>query len=66
MTPKIPDPPKMPDPVRIPSPDDPELIAARRRKMQEDAAGRQGRGSTMLSNDSTATGTPSFNRTTLG
>lgn len=66
MTPKIPDLPKMPDPVRIPSPDDPELIVARRRKMQEDANGRQGRFSTMLSNDSTATGTPSFNRTTLG
>lgn len=64
MTPAIPPAPKMPDPVRIPSPDDPELIAARRKKMQDDATNREGRTSTMLSGDTT--GTPAYNRTTLG
>jgi len=54
--------PKQPDPIRIPSPDDPELIAARRKKVQEERTSRAGRSSTQLSGDSG----PAYSRTTLG
>lgn len=60
-TPQPPAAPKMPDPVRIPSPDDPELLVARRQKMQEEFARRGGRRSTALSG-----GTGDYSRTTLG
>ena len=55
--------PKPPDPVRIPSPDDPDMIEARRKKMQEEFANRQGRQSTQLSSAGRDT---SYSRTTLG
>lgn len=55
--------PKIPDPVKIPSPDDPDLIAARKRKMQEEYSSRSGRASTVLSGDS-AGGT--YSRSALG
>lgn len=56
--------PKMPDPIRMPSPDDPELLLARRRKMQEEFAGREGRASTQLGPSSSSS--PVYGRTTLG
>jgi hypothetical protein len=56
--------PKMPDPVRIPSPDDPDLLEARRRRMQDEMANRQGRQSTQLSGDGGSR--PTYSRTTLG
>lgn len=55
--------PKMPDPVKIASPDDPELLEARRRKMQEEFRKREGRQATQLSGDDSR---PVYNRTTLG
>lgn len=54
--------PKMPDQVKIASPDDPDLIEARRRKMQEEFGKREGRQSTQLSSDAR----PTYSRTTLG
>lgn len=54
--------PKQPDPVRIPSPDDPDLIEARRKKMQEEFTKREGRQSTQLS----AAKDTAYSRTTLG
>jgi hypothetical protein len=57
--------PKMPDPVRIPSPDDPDLLEARRKRMQEEFSNRQGRQSTQLSGDSSGA-RPTYSRTTLG
>jgi hypothetical protein len=63
MTPKIGAPPKQPDPVRMPSADDPDIIAAKRKKLMEDFSGRDGRAATQL----TAAGTGgAHNRTTLG
>jgi hypothetical protein len=59
---KMPDAPKQPDPVRIPSPDDPDLIEARRKKMQEEFSKRQGRSSTQLTPESA----PAYTRTALG
>ena len=56
--------PKTPDPVRIPSADDPDMIEARRKKMMEEAAGRQGRQSTVLAKDGASS--PTYSRTTLG
>lgn len=56
--------PKMPDPVRLPSPDDPDLVAARKKKMQDEMANRQGRDSTKLAGG--AVGSPAYSRTTLG
>lgn len=61
--PQMPAMPKMPDPVRIPSPDDPELIEARRKKMQEEFGQREGRAATQLGGDG---GTTAYTRTTLG
>jgi hypothetical protein len=54
--------PTPPEPVRLPSPDDPDLIASRRKKMKEEFAGRGGRASTELSGGSST----SYSRTTLG
>jgi len=54
--------PKAPDPVKIASPDDPGLIEARRRKMQEEFKKREGRDATQLSGDTR----PTYSRTTLG
>lgn len=53
--------PKEPAQVRLPSPDDPELMASRRRQMQETMMSRQGRKSTELTTPSVA-----YSRTTLG
>lgn len=50
--------PKQPDPIRIPQPDDPDVMAARRRKIQETTIGREGSKSTDLTNP--------YTRTTLG
>jgi hypothetical protein len=55
--------PAPPEPVRIPSPTDPDVMEARRRKMQVEFAGRRGRESTDLTGSS---GSPSYSRTTLG
>lgn len=55
--------PKMPDPVRIPSADDPDLVAARKKKMLEEMNSRQGAASTNLSGGASS---PSYSRTTLG
>lgn len=60
--PQMPAAPKMPDPVRIPSPDDPDIMAARKKKMAEEMSSRQGKASTQLSGDSG----PAYSRTTLG
>jgi len=56
--------PKMPEQVKMSSPDDPDLIDARRRKMQEEFAKREGRQATQLSGDGGPR--PVYNRTTLG
>jgi hypothetical protein len=56
--------PKEPTPVRIPAPDDPDLLAARKKSMLDETANRQGRASTVL-DKATATG-PNYSRTTLG
>jgi hypothetical protein len=56
--------PKEPDPVRIPSPDDPDLIAARRKRMEQEFAGREGKASTQLS--PTSGGSAAYSRTSLG
>lgn len=53
--------PKAPDPVRIPMPDDPDLVAARRRKLQEFMTEREGRRETTMSG-----GGREYSRTTLG
>lgn len=60
--------PKEPDPVRIPSADDPDLMAARRKKMLDEASGKQGRASTVLAGDKAgaAGSAPAYSRTTLG
>lgn len=55
-----------PEPVRIPSPDDPDLIASRRQKMQAEFSQRQGRASTALSGADGAGSTQAYSRTTLG
>lgn len=55
--------PKMPDPIRVPTPDDPDLLAARRKKMQDEFASKQGRESTQLSTDGASR---AYSRTTLG
>jgi hypothetical protein len=60
---KMPAAPKMPDSIRIPSPDDPDMIAARKKKMQDEFASRQGRSSTVLDSGG---GSNSYSRTTLG
>lgn len=52
---------KEPEPIRLPSPDDPDLEAARRKKMQETLLQRQGRKSTELTGNG-----PAYSRTTLG
>lgn len=62
--PSLPAAPKMPEAVRIPSPDDPDLIEARRQKMQEEFSKRQGRAATNLT--PAADAQPSYSRTTLG
>ena len=62
--PQMPAMPKMPDPVRIPSPDDPDLIEARRLKMQKEFSKRQGRAATNLT--PAADAQPVHSRTTLG
>lgn len=50
--------PKMPDPIRIPSADDPDVILARKKKIQDTTLGREGSASTDLTNP--------YTRTTLG
>lgn len=52
--------PPPPPKVSIPSPDDPELIAARRQRLEQFDA-RQGRASTELADRA-----PTYSRTTLG
>jgi hypothetical protein len=54
--------PRQPDPVRIPSADDPELLLARRKKLQQQMTGNSGRESTQLG----ASADPSYSRATLG
>jgi hypothetical protein len=61
--PQMPASPKMPDPVRIPSPDDPALMEARRKRMQEEFGAREGRASTQLSQDANS---GAYSRTRLG
>lgn len=55
--------PKMPDPVRIPSADDPDLVAARKKKMLDEMSARQGAASTNLSGGASS---QAYSRTTLG
>ncbi len=50
-----------PDPVRVPNADDPDIMAARKLKTQEEFAKRQGRSSTNL-----APSDAGYSRTTLG
>lgn len=54
--------PKQPDPVRIPSEDDPDVMAARKRKTQQESDDRRGRSST----DLTSSSAQAYTRTTLG
>lgn len=56
-------PPAAPEPVRIPQPDDPDLIAARKRKVADEFATRQGRASTRLAQPNSG---EAYGRTTLG
>ena len=63
-SPKMPVAPTPPEPVRIPSPDDPDLIASRRRRVKEEFESRSGRASTELSG--AGGGSPAYGRTTLG
>ncbi len=53
--------PKMPEPVRIPQPEDPDVLAARQRRVYEEENNKRGRSSTALSG-----GGEAFSRTTLG
>lgn len=50
--------PKMPDPVRIPTADDPDVLLARKKKVQDAMTTREGSASTDL--------TQPYARTTLG
>lgn len=62
--PSQPDPrPKEPDPVRLPNADDPDILAARKRKIQDSIGRQQGRQSTDLT--SGASQTP-YTRSSLG
>lgn len=63
MTPGATASPNQPAPVRIPSPDDPELLAQRRRRMQEEFARRDGYAANTLAPDAAGA---AYNRTTLG
>lgn len=58
--------PKEPEQIKIPSPDDPELLAARKKKMQDEFASRQGRDSTKLAGTAVPGTSPAYSRTTLG
>lgn len=58
---KFGDMPKPASPVRVPNADDPDVLDARRKKMLDEMANKDGRASTNLSGNS-----PSYNRTTLG
>jgi hypothetical protein len=62
--PSQPDPrPKEPDAIRLPSPDDPDIMAARKRKLQDTIGRASGRQSTDLT--SGASQTP-YTRSSLG
>ena len=50
--------PKQPDPIRIPTPDDPDIVAARKKKIADTTLTREGSQSTDLTNP--------YTRTTLG
>lgn len=65
MTPKMPKmpEPKIPDPIKIPSQNDPDVMQARRQKMQDEFAKRQGRKSTDLTGGGAG---GAYGRTTLG
>lgn len=58
--------PTPPEPVRIPSPDDPDLVASRRQKMQLEFKRRAGRASTALAGADGGGATQAYTRTTLG
>lgn len=58
--------PAPPEPVRIPSPDDPDLVATRRQKMQAEFKSRSGRASTALAGVDGRGETQAYTRTTLG
>lgn len=64
MMPKMqkPDSPAPKDPIRIPTEGDADLLAARRKKMDEQTTQRQGRAST----DLTADNSRPYSRTALG
>lgn len=61
-----PQPPAPPAALPISSPNDPAVAAARAAKEQSDAASKDGRDSTILSNDGVGVPTPVYSRTTLG
>jgi hypothetical protein len=66
MSPKMPaaaPAPKAPEPVRVPGPQDPDVMANRRQRTQEEFEGRRGRRSTQLAPDQ---GGAAYSRTTLG
>lgn len=56
--------PAAPDPVRVPNATDPDVVAARRVKVQEDFANRRGRDSTRLTKGEGRD--IAYTRTTLG
>lgn len=64
MMPKVkqPDPPKVPEPIRVPNETDPDILVAKRAKMDEIRTQRQGRASTDLTSDNSRP----YSRTALG
>ena len=60
--PKVSDAPKMPDPIRVPNENDPDVLAAKRSKIDEIRTQRQGRASTDLTSDNSRP----YSRTALG
>lgn len=66
MSPKVSPPPALPDPVRLPSPDDPDILASRKKKAEDEFANRRGRESTNLSGEGAAGSVQPYARTSLG
>lgn len=64
MMPKVkqPDAPATPEPIRVPNETDPDILAAKRKKMADVSNNRQGRASTDLTSDNSRP----YSRTALG
>jgi hypothetical protein len=65
--PSQPDPaPKAPDPVRLPNQDDPDILAARKRKLQDGIGQAMGRKSTDLTGGASSATQQPYVRSSLG